>query len=128
GYSYTIVTAASTNHWCHLLTWINHLNTIQLLLPTYIKPRIIIYDLGLKREHKKHLKAFKSINYYTELRTFDFSKYPLFWDLRKNESSRGEYGWKAGILKEISEEFPGILMWADTGTLFGQKILENLPE
>ncbi|CAG8498736.1 5672_t:CDS:2 [Cetraspora pellucida] len=107
-----------------------HLPSLQLqaIIIEYIKPRIIIYDLGLKREQKIYLNAFKSVKYFTKLRTFNFSKYPEFWDLQKNRTSRGEYGWKAGILKEISMEFPGILMWADTGTLFGQKILENLPE
>ncbi|CAG8562029.1 4542_t:CDS:2, partial [Cetraspora pellucida] len=128
GYSFTIVTAANYNHWCHLQTWINHLNIIKLLLPKYIKPRIIIYDLGLKRKQKIYLNALKSVKYFTKLRTFNFSKYPEFWDIQKNRTSRGEYGWKAGILKEISMEFPGILMWADTGTILGQEILENLPK
>ncbi|CAG8678973.1 17720_t:CDS:2 [Cetraspora pellucida] len=127
GYSFTVVTAANFNHWCQLKTWISHLNTIKLLLPKYIKPRIIIYDLGLKREQKIYINALKSVKYFTKLRTFNFSKYPEFWD-PKNKTSKGEYGWKAGILKEISMEFPGILTWADTGTILGQRILENLPK
>lgn len=132
GYSFTIVTAASSNHWCQLTHWINHLNSLKLFLPNYINPRIIIYDLGLTEQRKIILNELKSNNKLTnhnfiELRNFNFSKYPKFWDLRKNDK-RGEYGWKVGIIKEISIEFPGFLIWSDTGTILSQKTFENLPE
>ncbi|CAG8740306.1 16251_t:CDS:1, partial [Racocetra persica] len=128
GYSFTIVTAASSNHWCQLTNWINHLNNLQQLLPKYINPRIIIYDIGLDKQHRIILEAIKFYKKFTELRNFNFSKYPEFWNLQKNKTSRGEYGWKVGIIKEISIEFPGFLIWSDSGTLFSQKIFENLPE
>ncbi|CAG8732597.1 1799_t:CDS:2 [Dentiscutata erythropus] len=128
GYTFTIVTAASSNHWCQLTNWINHMNNLQLFLPKYINPRIIIYNLGLNKQHRIKLEAIKFYKKFTELRDFDFSKYPKFWDLQKNKTSRGEYGWKVGIIKEISMEFPGFLIWTDSGTLFSQKIFENLPE
>ncbi|CAG8695799.1 18148_t:CDS:1, partial [Gigaspora rosea] len=132
-YSFTIVTAASTNHWCQLTHWIDQLNSLKLFLPNYINPRIIIYDLGLTEQHKNMLNELKSNHKWTnnnfiELRNFNFSKYPKFWDLRKNKSSIGEYGWKVGIIKEISIEFPGFLIWSDSGTILSQKTFENLPE
>ncbi|CAG8500178.1 12767_t:CDS:2 [Dentiscutata heterogama] len=127
-YSFTIITAASSHHWCQLTNWINHINNLQPFLPKYINPRIIIYDLGLDEQQRIILDALKLYEKFTEPRTFNFSKYPEFWNLQKNKTSRGEFGWKVGIIKEISIEFPGFLIWSDSGTLFSQKIFENLPE
>ncbi|CAG8503868.1 1952_t:CDS:1, partial [Dentiscutata heterogama] len=128
GYSFTIVTAASSNHWCQLTYWISHMNNLKLFLPKDIKTRIIIYDLNLEEQHKFILDKFKSKNKFNELREFNYTKYPEFWNIKKNKTSRGEYGWKVGIIKEISTEFPGFLIWSDSGTIISQKTLENLPE
>ncbi|KAK9688000.1 hypothetical protein K7432_014561 [Basidiobolus ranarum] len=46
------------------------------------------------------------------MKKFNFEKYPKFWDVNK---SRGEYGWKAGIINEVAEEFPGTVIWMDSG-------------
>ncbi|CAG8606769.1 1614_t:CDS:1, partial [Gigaspora rosea] len=125
GYSFTIVTAVSSNHWCQLTYWINNIYNIIQVLPNYIKPRIIIYDLGLNKTDKIILeKSKEKYQKLYELRNFKFSKYPNFWNL--DNITRGEFGWKVGIIKEMSIEFPGYLIWSDTGTFISQKALENL--
>ncbi|CAG8606587.1 16048_t:CDS:2, partial [Dentiscutata heterogama] len=79
-------------------------------------------------QHKFILDKFKSKKKIDELRNFNYTKYPEFWNIKKNRFSKGEYGWKVGIIKEISIEFPGFLIWSDSGTIISQKTLENLPK
>ncbi|ORX65552.1 hypothetical protein K493DRAFT_194356, partial [Basidiobolus meristosporus CBS 931.73] len=58
------------------------------------------------------LQVLREKGYLHQLKEFDFAKYPQFWDVNK---SRGEYGWKAGIINEVADEFPGTILWMDSG-------------
>ncbi|CAI2179851.1 14606_t:CDS:1 [Funneliformis geosporum] len=93
------------------------------------KPRIIVYDLGIANYQKNILSLLKNKGeYFDELIEFDFKNYPKFWNIDYN---RGEYAWKAGIIKEISLKYPGIIVWLDSGSLIASTFfikLENLLE
>ncbi|CAJ0831001.1 12364_t:CDS:2 [Entrophospora sp. SA101] len=74
---------------------------------------MVVYDLGLSIEQRMALKELKNSNYLSDLRVFNFSKYPSFWDINEG---RGEYAWKPGMIKEVSKDYPGTLIWLDSGT------------
>ena len=49
------------------------------------------------------------------LRTFDYSKYPDYYNIKINA---GEYAWKPAIIKEVMDEIQtGVLLWCDSGNL-----------
>jgi len=107
--SFTIITGASENHFCPLKAFLYYMNeTLE-----GFNYNMVVYDLGLSMEHMMELKELKNFNYISDLRVFNFSKYPSFWDIN---IARGEYGWKPGMVKEVSEDYPGTLIWLDSGT------------
>ena len=61
---------------------------------------MVVYDLGLSCEQRNILKRLKELNYLSDLKSFNFSKYPSFWNIKEG---RGEYAWKPAIIKEVSE-------------------------
>ncbi|CAG8581464.1 1149_t:CDS:2 [Ambispora gerdemannii] len=125
-YPFTITTAASSNHFCVLHSWIyNAQKTLHELNDESLIPRIIIYDLGLLNYQRSILKYLYNKSFFTELRQFNYTKYPDFWDINEN---RGEYAWKTGIVTEIANEFPGIVAWLDSGSIFRKEFLTNLYE
>ena len=87
------------------------------------RPRVVVYDLGLQGWQVAILNSLKSAGIFTELRKFDYSKYPEFWNIKVN---KGEYGWKVGILSEIVQDFPGIIVWLDSGSLMKTSFLRNI--
>ncbi|CAG8559841.1 1687_t:CDS:2 [Ambispora gerdemannii] len=123
-YPFTIATAASENHFCVLQSWIyNAQNTLHELNNESLVPQIIIYDLGLLNYQRSILKYLHTKGFFTELRRFNYTKYPNFWNINKK---RGEYAWKAGIIREVAKEFPGIVAWLDSGSMFKKEFLTNL--
>ncbi|KAG0215812.1 hypothetical protein BGX28_008122 [Mortierella sp. GBA30] len=68
-----------------------------------IRPRIVLYNMGMGPDNKKkrRLKALIEAGYMDEIIDFEFEKYPSFW--RLGTDTRGEYGWKAGIIDEVSQ-------------------------
>ncbi|CAG8597223.1 184_t:CDS:2 [Paraglomus brasilianum] len=116
---------ASANHFCALHAWLYRTYTaINLEFSSNTpRPRIIIYDLGLDGWQIALLNSLKSAGVFTELRKFDFSKYPDFWNIKVNA---GEYGWKVGILSELVRDFPGILVWLDSGSFMRTPFLRNI--
>ncbi|CAG8596620.1 4014_t:CDS:2 [Paraglomus occultum] len=121
---FTIVTGASSNHFCAVHAWIYRTYTaISLAFPiNAARPRVIIYNLGLSPWHISILTSLQSSGLITELRTFNFTKYPAFWDLTV---ARGQYAWKPGIVEEIARDFPGKILWLDAGTYVRTSMLQN---
>ncbi|KAF9437496.1 hypothetical protein BGZ76_000492 [Entomortierella beljakovae] len=68
-----------------------------------IKPKIVVYNMGMgpTKQRKLQFKAMVEAGYMDEIYDFDFDKYPDFW--RLNPKTRGEYGWKSGIIGEVSQ-------------------------
>ncbi|CAG8560037.1 9674_t:CDS:2 [Funneliformis mosseae] len=123
-YPYTIVTAASDNHFCALQSWLYKISDTLKDLSEEQKPRIIVYDLGIAKYQKKVLRLLKKKGkYFDKLIKFDYKKYPKFWNIDYN---RGEYAWKSGIIKEVSMTYPGIIIWLDSGSFITSEFFINL--
>ena len=111
---FVVVTGASDNHFCPLQAWIISLHAEVSTLPVSRRPRIIVYDMGLDDKQIKLLDTMRLIGMFHELRKLEWSKYPSFWNISINA---GEYGWKTGIVGEVVRDYPGTVVWLDSGTL-----------
>ncbi|ORX90699.1 hypothetical protein K493DRAFT_380241 [Basidiobolus meristosporus CBS 931.73] len=109
---FTIVTAASKNHFCPLQGFLYSLKDSLKLLPAYMRPRVLVYDLGLGNSHHTAIRNMMAEGMLDELHTFNYSSYPSFWDVTVN---RGEYAWKIGIIREVTQRYPGVVLWMDSG-------------
>jgi|LauGreDrversion4_2_1035121.scaffolds.fasta_scaffold119168_3 hypothetical protein len=103
----TIVTGASENHKKSLIQFLSTVNHNLF--------DCVVYDLGLENSTLTLIKSlFPTINY----RTFDFSVYPAYYNIRINA---GEYAWKPAIIREVLMEIKcnsyttEILVWCDSG-------------
>ncbi|KAF9958832.1 hypothetical protein BGZ72_010814 [Mortierella alpina] len=67
------------------------------------RPRVVVYSMGMGPTKRKRrlLKALAEAGYMDEILDFDFGLYPTFW--RLDPETRGAYGWKAGILEQVSQ-------------------------
>jgi hypothetical protein len=99
----TIVTGASSNHFNCLM---NLLYSLERRCPGN---RVVVYDLGLSDTEWPQIAEFP-----VELRRFEFERHPPYFDINNNS---GEYAWKPVIVHEVSERYPGLLMWLDAGNL-----------
>jgi hypothetical protein len=107
----TIVTGASQNHSKSLKQFLGTIKNIKVSYQCYV------YDLGLEKETFEDLKKIYPDFIY---RTFDYSKYPDYFNIKINA---GEYAWKPVIIEEVCKEVKtGILLWSDSGN----KIVSNL--
>lgn len=104
-----IVTAANSLYYKILLNLLNSLEK-------YETKRIIIWDLGLLEEEKKHIQ--KRFN-YIKIKHFDFSKYPAFFNIDINA---GEYAWKPIIIKKTFEQYNGFILWLDAGCIISHRL------
>lgn len=95
-----IVTAASSNHFKSVINLIDSLNGFD----------IIFYDIGLSHEEANEIKLKK-----VEYRKFNYKNYPDFLNVHVNA---GEYAWKPAVIREVSKEFKGLLVWSDAGNIF----------
>jgi len=68
--------------------------------------KVIVYDLGLDTESREKVLGWDMVS---ELRTFDFSKYPAFFNI----CSHG-MAWKPVLIVDALEEFERVL-WLDAG-------------
>jgi len=117
---FTIVTGASKNHFCPLKSFLYKTHET---IEGFKKARIVVYDLGLSKSQRKILDLMRKKRYLTELKTFNWSVYPSFWNIN---IAKGEYAWKPGMVYEISKEYPGIIIWLDSGTKAKKRFFENL--
>lgn len=105
-----IVTAISDNHFIESKGIIA---TAQQMMPG---KKIIVYDLGMNSETKKHIKSYCNVEY----RKFPFKKYP------KHVSKLLVYAWKPMIINITLNEF-GAIYWGDAGNRFRKSLKEALP-
>lgn len=116
----TVITGADTSHGRSLI------RLPQLIRKYEPDVRIIAWDLGLSPEERKQ---FCSKNRDTELRTFDYSQYPAYFNIKKQA---GEYAWKPCIISDVMNEVKGPVCWMDAGnSITGslnkiRKTVENL--
>ncbi|KAG0066687.1 hypothetical protein BGZ89_006986 [Linnemannia elongata] len=69
-----------------------------------IRPTVIVYNMGMgpaKSKKRRFHALVEADGLIDETFDLDFKKYPDFWQL--GTSTRGEYGWKAGIIEEVSQ-------------------------
>lgn len=112
-----IVTGASHNHFNAL-----HLFLRDWSLVTRDKNRLlVIYDLGLSENQRKSLNI--SYPFPVVWRTFQFLKFPKFFNINE---ARGEYAWKASIVREVQEEWNCSVLWLDSGAKLSSHSLHEL--
>ncbi|KAK9718825.1 hypothetical protein K7432_005183 [Basidiobolus ranarum] len=124
-FAYTIVTAASSNHFCPLLAFIYALHDTTKAIPSPHKPRVIVYDLGLNRLEREKLDSVVGRGFAQEVVTFDYAQYPKFWNIH---IKRGEYAWKTGIVNEVAERYGGVVLWMDSGNRVTPQYLSQVVE
>lgn len=83
----------------------------------YDNSSIIFFDLGLTDEQRDELKTESQKNNWLEVRKFDFSKYPSYYDPRNQN-----YAWKPTLIYDVLEEKKGNILYLDSANL----ILKNL--
>lgn len=78
--------------------------------------KVIVYDLGLKETQRRELvKTYPGIS----IRSFDFAKYPEYFDIKKNA---GEYAWKPVIIADVFEEFKTQIIWMDSRNILVERL------
>lgn len=124
--NFTIVTAASANHFCALESFLYSFSEVfEGLERAETKPRLVVYNLGgMTDEQLAQLEYMKENDYMDDYRDFEYEKYPKFWNISK---ARGEYGWKSGIIKEMADESGGYVLWLDSGNMLALDFLRYLP-
>lgn len=127
-YPFTIVTASSANHLCSLENFLYSLYNLRDQLEIDEFPRIVVYNIGMNRTQLPVLDQFVENGLIDDLETFDYFKYPRFWDVA---ISAGEYAWKTGIVHEASKKYVqdsnGILVWLDAGNMVTPEFIKNIP-
>jgi hypothetical protein len=102
---FVMVTGADRTHFKSL---VNLVGSIARWEP---EMRCIVYDLGLESGQRRE---FAEIFPEREVRRFDYSKYPAYFDIRVKA---GEYAWKPVIFAEVFDEVKGCVGWFDAGNL-----------
>ncbi|CEG68926.1 hypothetical protein RMATCC62417_05084 [Rhizopus microsporus] len=125
-YPFTIVTASSANHLCSLENFLYSLYDLRSQFKPSEFPRIVVYNIGMNRTQLPILDQFVETGLVDDLVTFDYFKYPRFWDVAINA---GEYAWKTGIVHEASERYAenGILVWLDAGNIVTPEFIKSIP-
>ncbi|KAF7721881.1 hypothetical protein EC973_003977 [Apophysomyces ossiformis] len=127
-YPYTIVTASSANHLCSLENFLYSLHNLRSELDPSEFPRVVVYNIGMNRTQLPVLDQLKANNLMDELETFDYFKYPRFFDIAINA---GEYAWKPAIVNEARVKYgdtkTGVLVWLDAGNMLTAPFLKNIP-
>ncbi|KAF9920022.1 hypothetical protein FBU30_010240 [Linnemannia zychae] len=109
-----------------------------------IRPTVVVYNMGMgpTKRKKRLFQALIEAGYIDQPFDFDFNKYPDFW--RLGTSTRGEYGWKSGIIEEVTQRMlasppsssnkatggrheQGIVLWLDSGDRISASFLRWLP-
>lgn len=106
----TIVTAADTSHFQPLQ---NLLWTISHFLPD---AKVIVYDLGLTAAESgsMHSGSAPYVLKDWQLRKFDYSQYPSYFNLKTNS---GFMGFRPVVMDDVAHEIgSGSLLWLDAGT------------
>ncbi|WP_436517823.1 DUF1647 domain-containing protein [Ekhidna sp. To15] len=83
----------------------------------YENSNLIFFDLGLSDDQRTELSKKIEKSPWLEVRSFDFSKYPEYYDPRNQN-----YAWKPTLIHEVFEEKKGNVLYLDSANL----ILRNL--
>lgn len=106
----TIVSGADSSHFKSLVQFIKS----ALRYEQY--SNLVIYDLGLSKEESDFIKNnFPEVN----LRIFDYSKYPSYFNIR---TDAGKFAWKPVIISDVLYEFKCSAIWLDAGCLITQPL------
>ena len=105
-----MVTAISSNHFKEV---IDYIGSVHALFP---HTKIIVYDLGLKASQSRTISSYCN----TEIRRFDFSKYP------NHVKTLKKYAWKPFIIEEMSEEYE-IFFFCDASIRVTQSVKNFIP-
>jgi hypothetical protein len=107
------------NHFCPMKSFLYHIkDTLDGL-----NVRVIVYDLGFSESQRQTFIQLQELGYLTEFRTFKWSFYPSFWNITV---SRGEYAWKPAMVAEVARDYPGKIVWLDSGTLVERSFFKRL--
>jgi len=107
-----IVTGASSNHFRSLLQFLESARRHE---PGTL---LIAWDLGLEACERQELSSrFPDV----QLRTFDYSKHPAWFDIRVRA---GEYAWKPTIVADMMDELQRPMMWLDAGCVITEPLIE----
>lgn len=71
--------------------------------------KVLVFDLGITNKEREIIKD-DFPNY--ELRKFDYSKHPSYFNIKENA---GEYAWKPVIINSVLNEFKTSVCWLDGG-------------
>lgn len=105
-----IVTGADSSHYKSLRQFLSSLHMHEPDI------EVIVFDLGLIASQRQCLKDdFPR----AELRLFDYSRYPDYFNIRVNA---GEYAWKPVILYDTLNEFKCCVCWMDAGNLVTKRL------
>lgn len=126
-FPFTIVTASSANHLCSLENFLYSLYDLRSQVDVDEFPRIVVYNIGMNRTQLPVMDQFLENGLVDDLETFNYFKYPRFWDVAINA---GEYAWKTGIVHEASIKYTkdsnGILVWLDAGNIVTPEFLRSI--
>ena len=106
-----IISGCDSSHFKSLL------NLLESIEKQKINAVISIWDLGL---NKNELLELNSRFPNCKLTKFDFSKYPPYFDIKKNA---GEYAWKTAIIFEEFKSFQGLILWLDSGNIVSNNLM-----
>lgn len=90
----TIVTAASDNH---ARSMFNLIESVKTFAPHH---RLVVYDLGLHKYPYEGAVPYKG---------------PAWHDVTR--PSAGGYAWKPAIIREVANQYGGVVLWLDAGNL-----------
>ena len=108
-----IITGASSNHSKSLHQLLQSIHRIHS--PNQYE--LILWDLGLTNKERIAIEYF-----YGNMRTFDYSKYPAYFDINVNA---GEYAWKPALIYEtVTELGPGTYIWLDAGDVVMKPLIQ----
>jgi hypothetical protein len=103
--AFVLVTGADRTHYKSLC------NLLRSAAKWEPEIRCVVYDLGLDPDQQAEFTAAFPAQ---EVRRFDYSKYPAYFNIRVNA---GEYAWKPVIFSEVFEECRCSVGWFDAGNL-----------
>ncbi|KAI9492159.1 hypothetical protein BDB00DRAFT_454446 [Zychaea mexicana] len=125
GFPFTVVTAASSNHFCALESMLYTFQELKKYVAPEDFPRLVVYSLGIDEHQRAIAENLYTEGYFDELVDFNYDAYPAFWNVQIN---RGQYAWKPGIVKEMQIKYGGVVVWLDTGDVPNALFMRMIPQ
>jgi glycosyltransferase involved in cell wall biosynthesis len=105
-----IISGADSSHFKSLVQFIKSAEYYEY------HSKLVIYDLGLTKENSDFIKTnFPKV----DLRIFDYSKYPSYFDIKKDA---GKFAWKPVIIYEVLNYYRKSVIWCDAGCVITQPL------